>query len=402
MGFVAVVDDEALSVGKFILAAGAAIMAVIVSLTLFIVFIGAAAGGVASNSDGDVQADLAACLGPVGNPGLKAGKVPAEYEKDIKDAAASSGMPAAILAGQIQQESGWNPQAVSPVGAQGIAQFMPGTWTSYGQGKDPFDGHAGIAAQGRFMGELLKQAKASGFKNDPVDLALAGYNAGWGGVMNAGGIPDNGETAQYVTSIRTLAKAYEPANGGGVAEPVTETTGCGSGGGGSTTGTDDYPGKNLPHCLLDAAGAYAGCPDGSVSVFGAYNGECVDFVMWRLNQQLGSSKPPYKVTNSSFRGDGAVLGNAVTYLDAWKVKGWSYGHTPVVGAVVYFNGSSPFAATGGYGHVAIVKEVLPDGSYMEEGYNFGLPPGDHKYYTMKRKNADPTFFLYLPGKGASA
>lgn len=63
--------------------------------------------------------------------------VPAEYWEAIEAAAAHSGISTDVLAAQIQQESGWNPNAQSPAGAQGIAQFMPGTAAQYGL--DPFD-----------------------------------------------------------------------------------------------------------------------------------------------------------------------------------------------------------------------------------------------------------------------
>ena len=70
-------------------------------------------------------------------------------------------------------ESNFNPNAVSPAGAQGIAQFMPATAAAYGL-RDPFDPVAAIDAQARLMGELLGQFGS-------VELALAAYNAGPGG-----------------------------------------------------------------------------------------------------------------------------------------------------------------------------------------------------------------------------
>ena len=49
----------------------------------------------------------------------------------------------------------------------------------------------------------------------------------------------------------------------------------------------------------------------------------------------------------------------------------------------------------GTGRVAVVKEVLDDGTFIEEGYN-GLPaPNDHQYYTRKVSNDTPTAFLYV-------
>ena len=132
------------------------------------------------------------------------------------------------------------------------------------------------------------------------------------------------------------------------------------------------------------------------SPLGMYNRECVDFALWRINQQLGSTTAPYKVLNGTFRPDGAVLGSALTWKDGWDAKGWPTGGTPRVGAVVWY---SP--GTGGadstYGHVAIVKAVNGDGSFLEEGYNGNPAPNDHTYYTRIVENGTPSAFLYLPG-----
>ena len=71
-------------------------------------------------------------------------------------------------------ESGFNPNAVSPAGAQGIAQFMPGTAAGYGL-NNPFDAEAAIDAQAHLMSDLLRQFRS-------IPLALAAYNAGPGAV----------------------------------------------------------------------------------------------------------------------------------------------------------------------------------------------------------------------------
>jgi hypothetical protein len=132
------------------------------------------------------------------------------------------------------------------------------------------------------------------------------------------------------------------------------------------------------------------------SPLGMFNRECVDFALWRVNQQLGSNSGPYKVLNGTFRPDGALLGSALTWKDGWDVRGWPTGKTPRVGAVVWY---APGAggADGTYGHVAIVKAVNGDGSYLEEGYNGNPAPNDHTYYTRKVQNSTPSAFLYLPG-----
>ncbi|UKA77651.1 CHAP domain-containing protein [Arthrobacter sp. FW306-07-I] len=132
------------------------------------------------------------------------------------------------------------------------------------------------------------------------------------------------------------------------------------------------------------------------SPLGMFNRECVDFALWRVNQQLGSSTAPYKILNGTFRPDGALLGSALTWKDGWDAKGWPTGMTPRVGAVVWYSPGTG-GADGTYGHVAIVKAVNGDGSFLEEGYNGNPAPNDHTYYTRTVQNGAPSAFLYLPG-----
>jgi soluble lytic murein transglycosylase-like protein len=93
-------------------------------------------------------------------------------------------------------ESGFDPYAVSPAGAQGIAQFMPGTAAAYGL-RDPFDPESAIEAQARLMSSLLRRFGS-------VRLALAAYNAGPGAVAACHCVPPYPETAAYVTRILAL------------------------------------------------------------------------------------------------------------------------------------------------------------------------------------------------------
>jgi hypothetical protein len=122
--------------------------------------------------------------------------VPAQFAPAIAQAAQRWNVSAALLAAQLYAESGFDPTAVSPAGAQGIAQFMPGTAASYGL-KDPFDASSAIDAQARMMRDLLRQFGT-------VPLALAAYNAGPGAVSGCGCIPPYPETQAYVTRILGL------------------------------------------------------------------------------------------------------------------------------------------------------------------------------------------------------
>ena len=82
--------------------------------------------------------------------------VPARFRDPIAAAARRWNVSAALLAAQLMAESNFNPFAVSPAGAAGIAQFMPGTAAMYGLG-DPFDAEAAIDAQAHLMSDLLEQ-----------------------------------------------------------------------------------------------------------------------------------------------------------------------------------------------------------------------------------------------------
>ncbi|WP_104141242.1 CHAP domain-containing protein [Arthrobacter sp. ZGTC131] len=152
---------------------------------------------------------------------------------------------------------------------------------------------------------------------------------------------------------------------------------------------DDLPWKDAPTWVQVGANA------SSTSPLGMLNRECVDFALWRVNQQLGSTSAPFKVHNGTFRPDGQRLGSALTWKDGWEAKGWPTGGTPRVGAVVWY---APGAggADGTYGHVAVVKDVKDDGTYVEEGYNGNPPPNDHRYYTRTVENDVPSAFLYMP------
>jgi hypothetical protein len=123
--------------------------------------------------------------------------VPARYAGAIGSAAQRWNVPAELLAAQLYAESGFNPFARSPVGALGIAQFMPATARSYGL-RNPFDADASIMAQAHFMHELLARFGGS------IPLALAAYNAGAGAVARYGGIPPYPETRAYVAKIVAL------------------------------------------------------------------------------------------------------------------------------------------------------------------------------------------------------
>jgi soluble lytic murein transglycosylase-like protein len=135
--------------------------------------------------------------------------VPQRFAAPISRAAQRWNVGAALLAAQLYAESNFNPFAVSPAGAQGIAQFMPGTARAMGL-EDPFDAAQAIDAQAHLMRDLLRQFGS-------VPLALAAYNAGPGAVQRCGCIPPYPETRGYVARILgLLGGAGDAAAGGGL------------------------------------------------------------------------------------------------------------------------------------------------------------------------------------------
>jgi soluble lytic murein transglycosylase-like protein len=122
--------------------------------------------------------------------------VPGQFQEPLLRSAARWNVSPGLLAAQLMAESGFNPRAVSPAGALGIAQFMPATARSYGL-RDPFDPVAAIDAQAHLMSDLLRQFHS-------VPLALAAYNAGSGAVAACHCVPPYPETRAYVTRILAL------------------------------------------------------------------------------------------------------------------------------------------------------------------------------------------------------
>jgi soluble lytic murein transglycosylase-like protein len=133
--------------------------------------------------------------------------VPERFAPAISRAAQRWSVAGTLLAAQIYKESNFNPFARSPAGAQGIAQFMPGTARAYGLA-NPFDAEQAIDAQAHMMRDLLRQFGS-------VPLALAAYNAGPGRVRACGCVPAIPETQAYVADILGLLGGAGDALGAG-------------------------------------------------------------------------------------------------------------------------------------------------------------------------------------------
>ncbi len=123
----------------------------------------------------------------------QAGVVPVVYAAKVAELARRFDLSPTLIEALVWQESRWRANAVSPVGARGLAQLMPGTARYLGvDADDPF---ANLEGGARYLREQLDR-----FDGD-IEKALAAYNAGPGRVIKAGGIPRIRETQGYVAAI---------------------------------------------------------------------------------------------------------------------------------------------------------------------------------------------------------
>lgn len=127
------------------------------------------------------------------DPVRHAAAIPPRYAAKIAELSARFDLSPALMEAVVWQESRWNENARSPVGAQGLAQLMPGTARYLGV--NPADPFANLEGGARYLREQLDR-----FGGD-LEKALAAYNAGPGRVERAGGIPRIRETQEYVAAI---------------------------------------------------------------------------------------------------------------------------------------------------------------------------------------------------------
>jgi soluble lytic murein transglycosylase-like protein len=159
------------------------------------------AGAVVTSAPGGFNAALAQALLPelapasAGDDGTAPAPVPPEQiDQLVTQNANIWQVDPALIKSVIANESSFNANATSPVGAQGLMQLMPQTAASLGV-KNPYDPAQNVAGGTRYLKGLLDRF------NGDTRLAVAAYNAGPGAVEKYGDVPPYAETQSYVKNV---------------------------------------------------------------------------------------------------------------------------------------------------------------------------------------------------------
>ncbi len=153
---------------------------------------------------------LAGALGPA--PDAASGAAapapvpPAQIDSLVSQNATTWQVDPALLKAVIANESGFNANATSKTGAQGLMQLMPATAASLGV-RDAYDPVQNVAGGARYLRGLLDR-----FGGD-TRLAVAAYNAGPGAVERYGDIPPYSETRNYVQNVLASYEKYRGSGG---------------------------------------------------------------------------------------------------------------------------------------------------------------------------------------------
>ncbi|MBV4418264.1 phage tail tape measure protein [Clostridium tyrobutyricum] len=156
------------------------------------------------------------------------GSASGNYASYINKASSTYGVPTALIQAIIQQESGGNQGSISPAGAIGLMQLMPGT--ASGLGVNPYDAQQNIMGGTKYIAQMLK------YESGSIPLALAAYNAGPGNVH--GSIPNISETQDYVKKVMGYYSQF--GGSGSTSSSSTTTTGVVSGEDAANTAQSGY------------------------------------------------------------------------------------------------------------------------------------------------------------------
>ncbi len=141
----------------------------------------------------EVPGDISVPDYVLADPEQHAAAIPDAYSAKVRELAARFDLSPALIEAVVWQESRWHAAALSPKGARGLTQLMPGTARQLGvDASDPF---ANLEGGARYLREQLDHFDGN------LEKALAAYNAGPGRVEDANGIPNIRETKAYVAAI---------------------------------------------------------------------------------------------------------------------------------------------------------------------------------------------------------
>lgn len=324
-----------------------------------------------------------------------------KYAQAIIDTVAERGLPekAALIAlSTVAQETGfqmyWNPHVAGskeladggPEGGKDLApprisysvglyqQQVNGSAFKWGTVNDAMDPKK---STNMFLDELMT---ISGWNSLPVTVAAQR--------VQRSAFPDayakwEEQSRSMVASMPPTSGSYGPADGSGdkgnanapgASAPdgspdcaeLTGSTGKIGYGTGSGNG-DDYPYRNG---MIDVPDAW-----------GYLTRECVSFVAWRMNQQMGWKEgQPYPFAARTV----GLLGNANTWGPRLEAQGYKVDMNPAPGAIAWWGGNKGIASSE-YGHVAVVTKVNDNGTVEIEQYN-GIPPYGYSTMTLPTDN----------------
>lgn len=321
-----------------------------------------------------------------GNTNVSLNDSQKQYAQTIINTVAGRSMPekAAVIAlSTALQESTlrmyWNPkvdgsQALAPdPAAEGTDGYSVGLFQQQVHGSDfswgtVTDAMDPVKSTNMFLDAL---AKVSGW--DSMDVTVAAQT------VQGSAYPD--AYAKWADTATQLVADLKPTGGAsygtstgassdsttGTATPVSASSGsCTSGVGSGTAGKgDDYP-------FRDPVGECAWCVGGpdAVDPWSLYKRECVSFVAWRMNVQMGwkeGEEYPFTPAKLGLAG----FGNAAEWKGNLAKAGYVTDNIPKPGAIAWFDAfiTTPSNITGEAGHVAIVAGVNGDGTINIEEYN---------------------------------
>lgn len=197
---------------------------------------GAVGAGQAQGPDAGTTAKNCG-FGATGGGDLNAAAVPKEFVRWFEiGSKVCPEFSAPLDAAQVKQEGNFQQHEHNSAGAAGYTQFIDGTWEQYGypvddEGKPTGPAGSGdrnnvgdaVMAQANYMCDIFDrqrpQIESGKLKGDPIDLALAGYNAGEGAVEQYGGVPPYAETTNYVQVIREGMKEFTKSGSEGAFQP---------------------------------------------------------------------------------------------------------------------------------------------------------------------------------------